>query len=365
MQLKKVLEESEEIKEWRRKIKLAHLNKERIHQIQEYQVRKLHDLVKDAEADEEVLQKLNDDLEKESQQEGKQRLRSLHTKYVIQQQMKDRDKQRAEAKYEYERDRQQVDDIIKKIQSEDFQALECERKKKLQAKSYMEMTYKEKDERRKKQKEDERLEKEREKQYFESVKNRENDFKAKKALVQDEKDRIFQKICDEKKKQEAEKEYWESVRNDLYIEDMDRKTKIKELEEQEKKAKQKEAMLASAIEQAQLKEEKKRLELEEEKEFKRRLLEKFKEDERLEQYNIVKRKQKELDYKKDIEKQWTEKLNQYKMQKEYELMLLKQQKEDEARKREVIENEKKKLIKENEDILKTYLSKDYQKFTNK
>ena len=57
--------------------------------------------------------------------------------------------------------------------------------------------------------------------------------------------------------------------------------------------------------------------MEEEAEFKRKLLEKFKEDERLEQYNMIKSKQKEMDYKKEIEKQWTLKLNQYKVQKEY------------------------------------------------
>ena len=62
--------------------------------------------------------------------------------------------------------------------------------------------------------------------------------------------------------------------------------------------------------------------MEEEAEFKRKLLEKFKEDERLEQYNMIKSKQKEMDYKKEIEKQWTLKLNQYKVQKEYELQML-------------------------------------------
>ena len=58
MYLQKVLEESEEIKEWRRKIKLAHLNKERSVQLQEFQTRKLHDLIRDAEEDDEVLAKL-------------------------------------------------------------------------------------------------------------------------------------------------------------------------------------------------------------------------------------------------------------------------------------------------------------------
>ena len=45
----------------------------------------------------------------------------------------------------------------------------------------------------------------------------------------------------------------------------------------------------------------------------------------MEQYNLQRRKQKELEYKKEIESQWTLKLNQYKIQKEYELAELKKQ----------------------------------------
>lgn len=362
MYLQKVLEESDEIKEWRKKIQLAHLNKERSKQIQESQTRKLHNLIKDAEEDEEVLTKLNVDQDKEKNKQGVHKLKSLHNKYVIQQQMKDREKQRVEAKYEYDRDKQQVEEIMQKIAFEDYQAMECERKKKELARNYMDQAYREKDERRRQQKLHDQLEKEKERKYFEQVAQRMKEHQEKKAAIQGEKDRIFLRLCDEKKKQEAEKEYWEYVRNELYVEDNDRKMKIKELEEKEKKIRQKEAMLASAIEQAQVKEERKRKEQEEENEFKRKLLEKYKEDEKLEQYNLVRRKQKELEYKAEIEKQWTLKLQQYKIQKEYELNLLKQQQEEEQKKRELVEYEKKKLIEQNEEILKTYLSKEFQKF---
>lgn len=365
MYLQKVLEESEEIKEWRRKIKLAHLNKDRSIQIQESQTRRLHDLVKDAEIDERVLEKLEQEQERERSLQGVHKLKSLHNKYVIQQQMKDRVKQRDEAKYEYERDKKQVEEIVQKIALEDLQAQQNESQKKALARSYMEKAYQEKRERKLQQQLNEKQEKERERQYFEQVAKRENEHKEKKAAIQDEKDRIFQRLCEEKKKQEAEKEYWEYVRNELYVEDNDRKMKIRELEEKEKKIKQKELMLASAIDQAQAKEEKKRKEKEEEQEFKKKLLEKYREDEKLEQYNLIRRKQKEIDYKNEIEKQWTLKLNQYKMQKEYELNLLKQQQEEERRKRELIQSEKRKLIQENEDILKTFLSKDFQKFQQK
>ena len=49
------------------------------------------------------------------------------------------------------------------------------------------------------------------------------------------------------------------------------------------------------------------------------------------------------------------------MQKEYELQELEIKKQEEAGKRELIEREKARLIKENEEILKTYFAKGYDK----
>ncbi len=81
----------------------------------------------------------------------------------------------------------------------------------------------------------ERLEKERERQYFEEVEKREGELKAKKAAVEEEKNKIFQKLAQEKEQREAEKEYWENVRNDLYLEEAEKREKIKEIQEKEKK----------------------------------------------------------------------------------------------------------------------------------
>ncbi len=127
-------------------------------------------------------------------------------------------------------------------------------------------------------------------------------------------------------------------------------------------------MLQCAIEQMQVKEARRREEEKLENEFKKKLIEKFAEDERLEQYNAIKRKQKELDYKKEvkfcliqIERQWQEKLRQYQLQREQELNELETLRREEMSKRELIEREKERLIRENEDILKSFYSKGYFK----
>ena len=61
-------------------------------------------------------------------------------------------------------------------------------------------------------------------------------------------------------------------------------------------------MLQCAIEQMQTKEARRKEEERLENEFKKKLIEKYAEDEKLEQYNVIRRKQKELDFKKEVRK---------------------------------------------------------------
>jgi hypothetical protein len=123
-------------------------------------------------------------------------------------------------------------------------------------------------------------------------------------------------------------------------------------------------MLESAIQAMRVKENIKREEEKLENEFKARLMDKFAEDERLEVMNAQKRRMKEIDLKKEIEKQWQEKRRQYQLQKEVELKELVNQRDEERRKRELIEREKERLVRENEEILKTYFAKGYYKSLN-
>jgi hypothetical protein len=88
-------------------------------------------------------------------------------------------------------------------------------------------------------------------------------------------------------------------------------------------------------------------------------MEKYKEDEKLEQYNTIRRKQKELDYKNEIEKQWKRKLEELQLQQEKELQELENKKHIEEAQRILIEQEKARLIKENEELLKQYNIKGY------
>ena len=74
-----------------------------------------------------------------------------------------------------------------------------------------------------------------------------------------------------------------------------------------------------------------------EDEFKLKLMQKFAEDERLEQMNAQKRRMREQEHKREIEKLWQEKLAVYRVQREMELEEKRIKEEEEKRKLMVVE----------------------------
>ena len=149
--------------------------------------------------------------------------------------MQEREKQKEESKSEYIRDRALVDNIVEKIMHEDLNAIEEDKRKKEMSRNQMYSAYEEKEQRVKHQKENERLEKEKERRYFEQVEKRGNELKAIKAFKDEEKNKIFEKLSADQERRQMEKDYWENVRNDMYTEELNRREKIKNIMEAEKR----------------------------------------------------------------------------------------------------------------------------------
>ena len=88
-----------------------------------------------------------------------------------------------------------------------------------------------------------------------------------------------------------------------------------------------------------------------EDEFKIKMAEKFAEDERLEQMNAQKRRMRELEHKREIERLWQEKLAVYRAQREQEWEEMRVKNEMDIMQRDIIESEKAKLLAQHADIL--------------
>ena len=311
----KIFKEDPEINEIKSSIEKAKLNKVLAKQIHQNQLIRIQNLINDTKAEEKVLKDIELENEKMKQDEEKRRQDRLKAKYLIQQQMLEKEKIKQESIKEYEKDKKDIENLINNLRKEDLLAKEEENRKRNIARSYMENAYARKEFEKKKAKEDEMLEKEKERKFLEEKQKKEDEFNNKKAKIQFEKDQIFNKLCEQEAKRQAEKDYWENIRNELHLEQENKRLKLAELAEKEKKQRQKEEMIESALQHKKSKEENKKKELEMEEEFKKKYMEKLAEEEKLEKLNAQRRRQKELDLKIEVERQWQDKLKQYQLQK--------------------------------------------------
>jgi len=110
-------------------------------------------------------------------------------------------------------------------------------------------------------------------------------------------------------------------------------------------------------EQRRAKEKIKQEEAKMEQDFKQKMLEKFQEDDRIEQMNAQKRRMKELEHKREIERLWTERLAIYKAQREEEQREKDRAAAEELRKAEIIRAEKERLLRENAELLEKFYPK--------
>ena len=361
LEKERIFKEDNDISQIKQSIQRAKLNKILAKQMYQNQMKRIQNIVNDTRTEEQALKDQNLEQDRKNEEEEIKRKERLKNRYLILQQMKEKEILRQESKKEYEKDRKDIENIINNIKKEDQLAKEdLERKRKI-ARTYMENTYARKAEQKRKEKEDEILEKEKERKYLEDMQKREEEFKGQKAKIQEEKDRIFKQLCEQKAQKEAEDDYWENVRNELYLERGNKKRLMEEQAEKEKKERQKEEMIASALLHKKIKEENKIKQQEQEKVFKIKYLEKIKEEEEKDRLNLQKRKQKELELRMEVEKQWQQKLAQYQLQKEEDLKNREKLKIQEKARKYMIEQEKQRLIKENEDLLKGYYPLGYQK----
>ena len=356
-----IINDSDEIKELKDAIEHAKLNKVLSRQMNQNLILRKQKLIKEAEEEELVLKEIEDQKKKDEIEKEKKKIEFLKNREINLQQIREKKLQQEEAEKEYERDKKLVDDIVNKMIEEDIATKKEDQRKKEINKLYMQNAYKERDIIKQKEAEKEKLQEEAIQKYHESVALREKHVAQKKNDLQKQKDKIFNKLCEEEAKRKAEQDYWDTVRSELHMEQDYKKTKLKEKEEEEKRQKMKDDVINSALKQMQFKEMKKKEEEANDAAFREKLLEKYAQDEKLEKEKQEKQRQQLIDIQNAIKKQKEEKYFQYQKQREKELNEYNKYKQEQDAKKYIIEQEKIRLLKENEELLKKYYPIGYYK----
>merc|ERR1711959_562697 len=109
--------------------------------------------------------------------------------------------------------------------------------------------------------------------------------------------------------------------------------------------------------QMHLKEEKKRMDREEEEHFREQLMAKFAEDDRVSQLNDAKRRMKIQKHKREVERLIKEKQAMYELDRQQEIEENQKGREEEARRHTIVELERQRLLREHAGDLQDFFPK--------
>ena len=356
-----IINDSPEIKELKDAIEHAKLNQILARQMNQNLLLRKQKLQKEAEEEELVLQEIENEKKRKKEEKEKKKLEFLKNREINLQQIRDKKRLQEEAEKEYERDKKLVDDMIKKMREEELAAMKEDQRKKDINKYFMENAFKDRELLKQKDAEREKKLDDDIRKYHEQVAEREKNLQKKKDELQAVRDEIFNKLSEEDAKRRAEQDYWDNVRSDLHFEQDLAKLKKQQKDEEEKRQKMMEDVKNSALEQMKYKAMKKKEEEENDEKFRQKLLEKFAQEEKMEKDRQDQQRQKLIDIQNEIQKQRELKYLQYQKQKENELNEFNKSKEEEDARRYIIEQEKRRLLQENEELLKKYYPIGYYK----
>eukprot|EP01062_Namystynia_karyoxenos_P058858 TRINITY_DN50312_c0_g1_i1.p2 TRINITY_DN50312_c0_g1~~TRINITY_DN50312_c0_g1_i1.p2 ORF type:complete len:487 (+),score=269.74 TRINITY_DN50312_c0_g1_i1:85-1461(+) len=356
-QVQMVREGAPEIRALEQKLQAAYMNKEREAQVAEGKRRGADEKQESRRIDEEMEALRIRALEAQRQQDAARKETLRQQKQVLEQQMQDRDLARLAAYQEYLKEKQMVDAIVQKIQEEDHQEMVAKYAKQQRTQAYISQYLEERA--RFRHLEEERL-KEEDRKILEFMKEqarrKEEGVRAARA-----KEAAQQKRLEEQSRQIAaerkQKEEMEQLIADYYTELAEKKSREKARAEFEKRVRARLMMIEANEYQKELKQAKKEAQAEEELEFRRRMLEKFAEDDRIDQMRQAERNRKRAEHNREVQRLLEERARQREDERQREVRARELDEEREAQKREIIRQERARLLREHASRLVGYLPK--------
>ena len=223
IEMQRICDESPELKELEQALKIAYLNKERAVQ---YEQKLLL-----AQREQERIQSIEEEMEwnrlraiaAEGDKQGDQKKKFMEQRMVLQKQMQEKEEELAEARRQTERDREMVNNIVKRINDED----ESDLRKRREMQAATARMVRDFEEQRKwevaaakaaaKAEEDKIL------SYNKAVEARNEGVAAIKQAKRDEEDRILKKIVEEAARKKAEEDEFNMLRDMLWEEELEAK----------------------------------------------------------------------------------------------------------------------------------------------
>ncbi|XP_062845461.1 meiosis-specific nuclear structural protein 1 [Trichomycterus rosablanca] len=352
-----IKENSLELRELETKLKSAYVNRERAAQIAEKEVVKYETMREQAE----VAHKLKREQEKAAVEKEKQEQRryeeAVRYQQELEQQLVEKEKKRQEAYEEFIKEKLMVDEIVRKIYEEDQMVHQLRLEKITATQRYIEKFKKQQAEWRRIEREKTEEENMRILEYAKYQERREEDRMTSVRKREQAKENLHKLLTEKIEIEHKQREEMERIREELYLEEQAEAARQKEIEEMERRIRQRLEMQQTCREQLAFKQLRRQAEKEEEEAFRQTMLAKFAEDDRIEQMNAQKRRMKQQEHKRAVEKLIEERRQKHLADKEREAEEKALEQEREAMRRQIIEEERQKLLKLHATKLLGYLPK--------
>ncbi|NXT57095.1 MNS1 protein, partial [Pluvianellus socialis] len=344
-----------ELRELEKKLKSAYMNKERAAQIAEKAAIQYEKMKREAE----IAQKMEEEYERVRREESSAELRRNEEKRVYQQelekQLEEQERKKQDAYEEFLREKLTIDEIVRKIYEEDQTEKQLKLDKMRATQTYIEEFKKEQAIWRRRKQEEMEEENRKIMEFANIQQQREEDRMAKVRDTEEKKQRLQSTIAQNLEREQQKRAELEQIRQELYLEEQAETERKKEMAEIEKRIRQRLDLRQTYEEQLAMKKVARQAVQEEEEAFRQQMLAKFAEDDRIEQMNAQKRRMKQLEHRRAVEKFLEDRRQQFIADKERELEERKLEERRQENIRAIVEEERQKLLKEHASKLLGYL----------
>ena len=354
-EIQKICEESPELKDLEKMLKIAYLNKERSVQYEEK--------VKLAMREQERIQAIEDEMERErirhiqseSNKDQKKRQMYEDQRAVLLKQIDERKRRLEEAKIQLERERHMVNEIVQKIQQEDEEEYKQRKEKQIQTAAMVKRFEEERRKELERARAEAKAEEDRIAAYNKAMDARTEGIAAKKEAKRAEDDRILKQIVEETERKRKEEEEFNNLRDMLWEEELEAKRTQDAFDRKMKSWKMKEEMMQANSDIKKFKELQRLKDAENEAKLVLLMKQKFAEDESRERQEEESRRQAKLYHMSLIEKQKDERKSLYEQERAQELRMHQEAMDREAYRKQVIQEARKRLLEEHATKLQGFL----------
>ena len=354
-EIQQICEESPELRELERVLKIAYLNKDRAAQLEEK--------ILMANREQERIQAIEDQMEyervrairSESDKDRTKKAMYDDQRAVLQRQIDEKKQQLAEARRQIEEEKNMVNNIVDRINSEDEANYRLRREKQAataqMVKSFEEQRQRELEEARRAA----RAEEEKIREYNRAMEMRNEGVAAKKQAKKDEEDRILRQIVEETERKRKEQEEFNELRDMLWEEELEAKRAEDAHYRQQKQTQMRQEMMDANASMMVTKEEMRRREAENEARLVAIMKAKFAEDEARERAEEEERRRHKQQHMGAIAHQRDERRNMYEREREAEAAQREENARREEYRKQVIQEARRRLLEEHASRLSGYV----------